>query len=134
VAKDGRWIDRAVPVLPLLALPLAFVAVLRSGTPAPYWRAARPHEPRDAVRCTWSCHNHGCEHAQRLPRALSIGLFDRAVLGLHDLGDRLAPGDRFSGYRAANLIVFCALWPAAMYGLYLVALRQRRALHGRSRA
>jgi hypothetical protein len=37
---------------PSLLIPLAFVAVLRSGDPAPLWRSARPHQGHDPRRCT----------------------------------------------------------------------------------
>jgi len=63
-----------------------------------------------------------------LPTVLSHTLFDRTVLALHAAGNDFVPADGFAGYRAANLLVFCAMWPAAMYALLLVALRQRRQL------
>jgi hypothetical protein len=47
------------------------------------------------------------------------------VRALHSAGDRASPGDHNVGYGAMNLIVFCGLWPGAMYALYLIALRQR---------
>jgi hypothetical protein len=68
-----------------------------------------------------------------LPSLLSEDLFYGSVLWLHAFGDRLAPKASFVGYQAANLIIFCAVWPAAMYGLYLIALRQRRKLRERRR-
>lgn len=123
---------RAVVALaPLWLTAIVFLVVLRSGTPAPLFRTARPHEPHERDRCTWYCHNHGCDHGTRLPRTLSDDLFYATVGWLHRFGDRLAPASSFVGYQAANLIVFCAAWPGGMYVLYLVALRQRRRLRGR---
>jgi len=114
--------------LPLLLTALVFVAVLRSGVPAPLWRSARPIEAYSEARCNWSCHNHGCDHASRLPTVLSENVFDRAVLALHAMGDVISPRDHFAGYRAANLVVFCIVWPAGMLALYVIAIRQQRAL------
>lgn len=116
---------------PFWLVVFAFVALMRSGTPAPLWRSVRPQDASDSRHCNWYCHNHGCRHASRLPDALSKTLFDWTVVALHRMGDRVAPGQSFAGYRAVNLFVFCLAWPAGMYGLYLVALRQRRKLRGR---
>ena len=119
---------RSAVVLPLLLTSLVFVAVLRSGTPVPLWRSARPIEAASPTRCTWSCHNHGCDHPSRLPPVLSEGIFNWTVLALHRMGDRISPRDHFAGYRAANLLVFCVVWPVGMLALYVIAIRQRRAL------
>ena len=51
------------------------------------------------------------------------GWFDDAVHALHGMGRHT-----FSGYQAANLIVFCVLYPAMMLGLWIIALKQRRVL------
>ncbi len=116
-------------LVPLLLTAALFVAVLRSGSPpAPYFRTVRPLEAHHPTRCTWYCHNRGCDHPTRLPPYLSETLFDRTVLALHHFGDTMSPG--FSGYRAANLLVFCAAWPALMLALLVVAIRQRRRLAG----
>ena len=116
---------------PLLVTLVLFVAVLRSGTPVPLWRSERPVEVHEASRCTWACHNHGCDHRSRLPPILSTTLFDATVIALHTFGDALAPDAPFAGYRAANLLVFCILWPALTVALYVTALGQRRALRAK---
>lgn len=123
-----------VDLAPLAIVAALFLLVLRLPEPAPIRRAI-PREPRRA-ECTWYCHNHGCPHRAVLPGSLTgdAGLFGRAIGWLHDLGGVIAPGRRAVGYGAANLIVFCAAWPGAMYGLYLVAVRQRRRLAARRRA
>ena len=36
--------------------------------------------------------------------------------------------DRRMGYGAANLLLFCVVWPGAMYALWVVAWRQRSAI------
>lgn len=114
---------------PLVAVVALFLGVLwLEGVPVP--RAGLPREAFEVHRCTWACHNVGCRHASVLPGALvdDDGLFGRAIAGLHRLGAVLIPGGRSAGYGAANLLVFCAIWPATMYGLWLVALMQRRKL------
>jgi hypothetical protein len=133
-AHAAAW--TAAALAPLLATVLIFVAVLRSGQPAPWARTALPHEPRLADRCTWSCHNHGCTHAPVLPAALTgdHGLFGVALRGLHRAGSALAPGRPGFGYGLANVLLFCALWPAGMYALWLVALWQRRRLRALRRS
>jgi hypothetical protein len=120
----------AVALAPLVVVPLLFVAVLRSGDPAPYWRGTVPREGYRSDRCTWHCHNRGCPHRPVLPRSLSgdDGLFGAAVRALHGMGQAMAPGRGNVGYGVANLLVFCVAWPAGMYALWLVALRQRRRL------
>jgi hypothetical protein len=118
-------------VLPLIAVPAAFVAVLRSGPqPAPIWRQRLPADRHEPHRCTWSCHDRGCRHAPVLPAWLAAddGLFGATIQALGQAGRALWPRDPRRGYALANLLVFCVLWPGAMYALYLVALRQRRAL------
>jgi hypothetical protein len=126
----GRPARIVIALAPLVVVPLLFVAVLRSGEPAPLWRRTLPREGYRPDRCTWDCHNHGCRHRPVLPRLLSgdDGLFGAAIHALHGLGRGLAPGRGNVGYGAANLLVLCALWPAGMYALWLVALRQRRLL------
>ena len=126
----ARLVRIAAAVAPLLLVPLLFVAVLRSGDPAPLWRRALPHEGYRPDRCTWHCHNHGCRHRPVLGRFLAgdDGLFGATVRALHGMGQAMAPGRGNIGYGAANLLVFCLLWPAGMYALWLVALRQRRQL------
>ena len=62
------------------------------------------------------------------------GLFGRAISWLSTLGAVLVPGRPAAGYGAANLAVFCALWPGTMYLLWLVALVQARRLRANSEA
>jgi hypothetical protein len=130
----GRHATRLASLAPLALVPLVFVAVLRSADPpAPLARASVPDEPFVPDRCTWACHNRGCRHRPVLPPVLTADehLFGSAVRALHSWGDALAPDDPFGGYRAANLAVFCAAWPAAMFALWVGALRvraERRAL------
>jgi hypothetical protein len=120
-----RWV---LVTLPLWILPLVFALVLRSGpTPAPYLRAAVPHESWQKERCTWYCHNRGCTHSAVLPSVLSDDLFFWTVGRLHAVGNAIAQ-DGFAGYRAANLIVFCFVWPAGMYVLYVIAIAQRERI------
>lgn len=121
-------------LLPVLLTALVFTAVLMARGPdghaTPFPRRTIPHEAFQPDRCTWSCHNHGCEHAPRLPDWLSgdAGLFGWAVRALHRGGSLLLPGHPREGYGLINLLIFCVLWPAAMWGLYLVAVGQRRQL------
>lgn len=114
-----------------LALPAGlFLSVVATGSPM--FRTGLPDEPRDAARCTWYCHNHGCPHRPVLPSALTgdAGLFGRTIHGLFALGAQLS-SRRDVGYGSANLLVFCVLWPGLMYVLAVVAIRQRLALRSR---
>lgn len=124
-----RWKTVVALLLPPVLVATVFVALLVvDGSPLP--RHGLGHEAFSAQRCTWACHNHGCRHASVLPGFLvdDDGLFGAAVHSLYTLGARLLPGQRFAGYGAANLVVFCAVWPAGMYGLWIVAVLQRRRL------
>lgn len=115
---------------PLFAVVLIFTAVLRLGEPAPFPRTEIPREPYRPEVCTWSCHNHGCRHVPRLPSWLSAdrGLFGITIRALYGLGGVLVPGHSRKGYGLANLLLFCAVWPGLMWGLYLVAVAQARQL------
>jgi hypothetical protein len=127
----ARLRHAALAVAPLVLTPVLFVAVLRGPSPAaPLARCALPQEGYAPGRCTWYCHNHGCPHRPVLGRFLSgdDGLFGWTVRALHAAGDFVSPRARSVGYGAVNLGVFCGLWPAGMYALWLVALRQRRRL------
>ena len=112
-----------VLVMPLVLPAFVFVAVL--ATEAPLLRASPPHEARRAY-CTWACHNVGCSHRTRLPAVLTAdkGLYGATIHALFRIGRGLS-ADRRTGYGAANLLVLCVGWPASMYGLVVVALRQR---------
>jgi len=127
----ARWSFVAAAVAPLVLTPLLFVAALRGASPpAPLARGTLPAEAYDPAHCTWYCHNHGCPHRPALGRFLAgdDGLFGRTVGALHAAGDAVSPRARGIGYGAVNLVVFCAAWPAGTYALWIVALRQRRAL------
>lgn len=120
-----------VAIAPLVLTPLLFLAVLRSGPlPAPLARHGLPFEAYDASRCTWYCHNHGCPHAPKLPAILAgdRGLFGWTIHTLHAGGNVVSPRAPGAGYGVMNLAVFCALWPAGMFALWVVALRQRRRI------
>ena len=119
-------------LLPLWLIPLLFVGTIAiSGRPL--WRSHLPNEPHLA-RCNWDCHNHGCTHPSRLPPFFvsDRGLFGQTIHLLYRGGDILVPGRRGVGYGAANVLIFCLVWPALMYGLFLVALRQHLILKSRS--
>jgi hypothetical protein len=122
-------------IAPLVVVALVFCAVLRGvSPPSPWARGALPHATYDPARCNWYCHNHGCRHRAALTRVLSgdDGLFGWTVAALHRAG-RLSSRP-LVGYGAANLALFCAVWPGAMYVLYLIALRQRFRLRDARRA
>ena len=113
--------------------PLIFPVVVMAGVLANDWPGVRRSVPREAyveTRCTWSCHNLGCRHRALLPSVLTSdgGLFGSTVTALSRVGSFLSH-DRRKGYGAANLLVFCAVWPGLMYVLAVRALRQRIAIH-----
>jgi len=117
----ARFITAALP----LVLPgLVFLAVL--GTGHAVWRTGVPDEPYAKSTCTWSCHNRTCRHTPRLPAILTSdrGLFGRTIRALGHAGSALS-SDRRTGYGAANLLLFCLIWPGTMYVLAVTALRQR---------
>jgi hypothetical protein len=127
----ARFRFLAEALAPLVLTPLLFVAVLLGPSPpAPLARSALPQESYTADHCTWYCHNHGCPHRPVLGAFLAgdQGLFGWTVAALHAAGDAVSPRARGIGYGAVNLGFFCAMWPAGMYGLWIVALRQRRRL------
>lgn len=117
---------------PIVLVVLAFVAFLRLEPTSRLEGGHLPSEPYDSVRCNWFCHNHGCRHAPLLPSYLTAdnGLFGKTIGLLHRAGRQISPTAGV-GYRAVNVGLFCGAWPAAMYGLYLVALHQRMRLGGR---
>jgi hypothetical protein len=134
--QTGAVLRLALYAAPLVIVPALFIAVVRTGDPpAPLVRRVLPDEPYELRRCTWYCHNHGCNHRPVLPQALAgdRGLFGATVRLLHTAGRRISdqPG---VGYGAANLLLFCALWPGALYGLYLVCVRQRLEIRALRRA
>ncbi len=114
--------------LPLVLPWLVFLAVL--GTGHPVWRTSIPDEPyakaHTSQGCTWSCHNHTCRHVPLLPPILTSdkGLFGRTIRALAHAGRALSRDGR-TGYGAANLLLFCLVWPGTMYVLAVTALRQR---------
>jgi hypothetical protein len=116
-------------VAPLCAPWLILYGVNATSPSVELVRGALPREGRREDRCTWACHNHGCSHRPRLPAVLTgdAYLFGGTIRGLFALGRAFSP-DRARGYGAANLLVFCLLWPGLMYGLWVVFWRQRRAL------
>jgi hypothetical protein len=118
----------AAALAPLVLTPLLFVVTLRGPSPpAPLARGALPQEAYAADRCTWYCHNHGCPHRPVLGTVLAgdRGLYGRTIHALRAAGDTVSPAARGVGYGAVNLAVFCGVWPAGMYALWIVALRQR---------
>src|SRR3954471_4446088 len=62
-------------LLPVLLTAAIFTAVLLARGPdghaTPFPRQTIPHEAFNPDRCTWDCHNHGCQHRPRLPDWLS---------------------------------------------------------------
>lgn len=126
-----RWL---LILLAPLILPLALFALVLAVPPsAPFPRGAIPQHAHERSRCNWACHNRGCHHQPALPAVLTgdAGLYGKTIRGLFRLGARLHP-DRMRGYGAANLLVFCVLWPGLMYALWIIAWKQRIALRERA--
>lgn len=116
-------------VLPLVA-PWAVMLAVNAAPPAvPLARASVPRERWRPDRCNWDCHNRGCRHRPVLPAVITGDryLFGATIRGLYALGSVLSR-DRFRGYGAANILVFCVAWPALMYALWVTAWRQREEL------
>lgn len=123
----ARW--AAIWLLPVALVAAIFWAVLHSG-PAPFPRTAIPKEPYVRDRCTWICHNRGCRHPARLPGWLTddSGLFGQTVGALHQAGSAILPTRPNEGYGLVNLLLFCVVWPGAMWLLLGLALNQRLRL------
>jgi hypothetical protein len=110
-----RILWRAILLAAALAAPPAlcavgFAAVVEVGsTSAP--------STRDPRRCSWYCHDHSCPHPARLPAALTSdgGAFGMTI-------EALAVAGRVTGlgYQGMNLLVFCVLWPAVTYALFVI--------------
>jgi len=121
---------RKARILLLLTATLPWVIMLSTnialGTPTGEWLPDQ---------CSRACHNRGCSHDPVLSDALTgdDGMFGLAVHGLYGMGS-LSGLSSFEGYGAANLAVFCALWPAGMLTLIGVGLRQRTRLSELRRA
>ena len=84
-------------------------------------REATVHE-RD--RCSWACYNNSCVHEESVPWLPALltsnkGWFGSAIDMLHSTGS----------YRAANLVVFCLLWPGWMWFMVGYGLLQRIRIH-----
>jgi hypothetical protein len=124
------WVYGAPLVVPWMTL----LAVNASDPKIPLARSVIPREPHRAATCTWACHNRGCRHRPKLPAVITSdsAAFGATMRGLYALGG-LFTRDRARGYGAANLAVFCVLWPALMYALWVIAWRQRAEL-GRLRS
>lgn len=126
------WPARVAALLAALSFaataPWAILVAVNSASPEPE-RAFH----RD--RCTRACHDHGCRHAPVLPPALTSdqGLFGAAVRALHVAGGATGLG-RARGYGAANIAIFCVLWPLLMLALVGVVIWQGLALAARRRA
>jgi hypothetical protein len=113
--KRAVWIWIACGIAPWLVL----VAVNAPG----------PTLDRNAAtslpdRCSWACHNRGCEHVALiplLPRALTSdeGLFGETIEAMKATGS----------YVSVNLVLFCVLWPGIMWSLLGFALWQRVRIH-----
>jgi hypothetical protein len=108
-------------ILLLLAATLPWVVMLSTNI-----ALGTPTDERRADRCTAACHDHGCSHDPLLPDAIAgdDGLFGQAIDGLYGVGG-LTGLSTAEGYGAANLVIFCALWPAGMLALVGVGLNQR---------
>jgi hypothetical protein len=119
-----------VYLFPLVA-PWVILFAVNAGAGVPL-RTQIPRERFTPSQCNWDCHNHGCKHASRLPPSLTgdQGLFGRSIAALYRLGALLSP-HRGAGYAAANLLVFCVVWPAIMYGLWILVWRQQDELRRR---
>ena len=128
ILRQRPWLTLLLALLPVALTALAFVWVLslREPASAPLFRSQLPHEAFDPARCTWACHNHGCQHQPQLPAWLASdeGLFGRTVAALHHGGRILLPKDPRAGYGLVNLLVFCLFWPGLMWALYLIAINQ----------
>lgn len=94
-----------------------------------------PDEAAAVERCTRACHHQGCRHEPALPPWLTSdrGLFGETIRLLFRLGDASSLGRR-RGYAVANLLFFCALWPALVLTLLAIAVWQRMTIRARRRA
>jgi hypothetical protein len=82
ILRQRPWLTLLLALLPVALTALAFVWVLtlREPASAPLFRSQLPHEAFDPARCTWACHNHGCQHQPQLPAWLAS---DDGLFGQH---------------------------------------------------
>jgi len=69
-------------------------------------------QQKDAKRCTWDCHTHGCSH--RVHNCINIGIID--VL-YQNIINSLKLKDGGDVYQLMNVLFLVIIWPLVMFGL-----------------
>ena len=83
-----------------------YVSIFDSKVPA-----LNPQQ-KDAKRCTWDCHTHGCSH--RVHNCINIGIID--VL-YQNIINSLKLKDGGDVYQLMNVLFLVIIWPLVMFGL-----------------
>ena len=71
-------------------------------------------QQKDAKRCTWDCHTHGCSHREN--NCINIGiindLYQNIITSL-----KLKEGGYV--YQEMNVLFLVIIWPLLMFGLFV---------------
>lgn len=71
-------------------------------------------EHRDAKRCTWDCHTHGCSHREN--NCINIGIIDVLYQKIINSLKLTEGGDV---YQQMNVLFLVIIWPLVMFGLLI---------------
>ena len=78
------------------------------GTKVP---ALNPQQ-KDAKRCTWDCHTHGCSHREN--NCINIGIINYLYQNIITSLKLKEGGDV---YKQMNVLFLVIIWPLVMFGL-----------------
>jgi hypothetical protein len=69
-------------------------------------------QQKDAKRCTWDCHTHGCSHREN--NCINIGIIDVLYQNIINSLKLKEGGDV---YQLMNVLFLVIIWPLVMFGL-----------------
>ncbi len=71
-------------------------------------------QQKDAKRCTWDCHTHGCSHRDN--NCINIGIIDVLYQNIINSLKLKEGGDV---YQQMNVLFLVIIWPLVMFGLLI---------------
>ena len=69
-------------------------------------------QQKDAKRCTWDCHTHGCSHREN--NCINIGIINYLYQNIITSLKLKEGGDV---YKQMNVLFLVIIWPLVMFGL-----------------